>query len=231
MKRLLVLLLTCLSLLATSASFGQIRAVKINLASAATGTASLSFEHVRKKQFAWQATIHYRPSLKGPNLLFSRTEEGWSLNDSKSQVIGGQLSYRWYTRKGRTQPTKPYFALFGQTQHWSTQLNYQFDDEVYQLDGNWSQQTFGLQYGVQWVIQDKWSIDLTLVGFGLAIGQLSGEATTPQDGNIGFWEESLGKIPFVGQRILLEGTEGDYQLSQQYTTIGLHTALRIGILF
>lgn len=209
----------------------QIRVVKINVASALTGAASLSFEHVKKKQFAWQATVTFRPAINGPNFLFNRVEEGWSLNSSKSQVIGAQLAYRWYTRKGRSQSTKPYFALFGQSQHWDTQLEYGFDGNTYSIDGNWSQQTFGLQYGVQWVVNDSWSIDLTLVGFGLALGSITGSAQTGAEPNIGFWEESLGTIPFVGQRILLQGSDKEYTFSDDYFSIGLHTALRVGILF
>lgn len=229
MKRLFFLLCLLLSLVQLASA--QIRAVKLNIASAAAGTASISFEHVKKKQFAWQATLTFRPAINGPNFLFSRVEEGWTLNSSKSQIIGGQLAYRWYTRKGRSQPTKPYFALFGQSQHWDTQVEYGYDGNTYALDGKWSQQTFGLQYGVQWVVNDAWTIDLTLVGFGLALGSITGTAQTGAEPNIGFWEESLGTIPFVGQRILLEGNDQDYNFSDQYVSIGLHSALRIGILF
>jgi len=153
------------------------------------------------------------------------------LNSSKAKVLGAQLAYRWYTQKGRSQSTKPYFALFGQSQHWETQLEYGYDGNIYSIDGNWSQQTFGLQYGVQWVVNDAWSIDLTLVGFGLAFGSITGSAQTVAEPNIGFWEESLGTIPFVGQRILLQGSNKDYTFSDKYVSIGLHTALRIGILF
>lgn len=209
----------------------QIRVVKLNVASAAFAAPSISYERVRDKQFSWQLTLSYRPNINGPNLLYNRFEEGWSYEGGQTRVAGGQLAYRWYTRKGRTQPTKPYFAFYAQYQDWKGAATHRFENTEYSFEGEWSHTTLGLQYGVQWVIQKRWAIDLTLVGFGLQFAQLNGSGTTGADPNIGLWEENLLSIPLVGQRMLMDGTEGSYTFSERYTGIGLHTALRIGWLF
>jgi hypothetical protein len=218
-------------LIGLSPARSQIRVVKLNLPSAAFAATSISFEHVRDKQFAWQITATWRPDIQGPNMLFNRFDEGWELLESNSTVLGGNIAYRWYTRKGRSQPTKPYFALFTNYQQWSADASHRFNATEYSLSGEWRQWTTGLQYGVQWVIQDRWAIDLTLVGFGIAFGQLDGTGTTGAAPNVGLWEENLLSIPIVGQRILMEGQDGTYTFSDRFTTVGLHTALRIGLLF
>lgn len=229
LKHCIVVLVTLLS---AFDGMGQIRAIKINPISAAFGTASVSFEHVRDKQFSWHVTATYRPELKGPDLIFSPSEEGWTLTGSKTQLWGAQIAHRWYTRKGRSQPTKPYFAFFVQHQQWNAEANYASDGNTYQLSGDWSQTTSGLQYGINWIFRDSFSVDLTLIGFGLAFGKVDGTGrTTGDEPNIGLWEENLGRIPLIGQRILMRGSETPYSFEESYTTIGLHTALRVGFLF
>ncbi|MCH2199302.1 MAG: DUF3575 domain-containing protein [Flavobacteriales bacterium] len=228
MKRSLALIFSLLFALSSTA---QIRVAKVNVASAAFGTASFSFEKVRDKQFSWQLTATYRPRISGPNMAFNNLETGWELSRSEAQVIGGQLAYRFYTRKGRTQPTKPYIAGYFQHHIWDASVTHQFDGTSYTAEGKWTQSVLGLQYGVQWVVNDAWSIDLTLVGFGLAFGQVSGTATTGPEPNIGFWEENLGFIPWVGNHINIVGSESPYTFKADYTSIGIHSALRLGILF
>ena len=227
MKHLLIFI----SILGALNVNSQIRVVKLNPVSAAFGAASLSFERVWDKQYSLNLTATYRPDIKGPDLLFTPSEEGWSLKGSQSTMWGGQIAYRWYTRKGRTQPAKPFFALFGQHHQWQARADYQEEQNTYRLNGEWNQTTVGLQYGVQWVIRDAFSIDLTLVGFGLAFGQLEGTGQTQGEPNIGLWEENLGAIPLIGQRILMRGTDSFYEFGENYRTIGLHSAIRVGVLF
>ncbi len=209
----------------------QIRVVKINVASAAFAAPSISYERVKDKQFSWQLTLSYRPEWKGPHLLYHRFDEGWSYEGGRTRVAGGQFAYRWYTRKGRTQATKPYFAFYAQYQDWKGSATHRFDQTSYAFKGNWRHTTIGLQYGVQWVIQKRWAIDLTLVGFGLQFAELSGSGNTGSEANIGLWEENLLSIPIIGQRMLMEGDDGDYTFNERYTGVGLHSALRIGLLF
>lgn len=222
-----LLIMTC----TFSKVHAQIRVVKLNLPSAAFGTAAMSFEKVRDKQFAWQITATYRPSMKGLSVPFERAEPGWSFNDSKIRIAGGQLSYRWYTRRGRSQPAKPYVAFFTQYQHWSGSFSHRYEGVNHHVEGDWNQSIIGIQYGTQWVIHDAWSIDLTLVGFGLAFGNVRGIGNSSEETNVGLWEEQLLNIPLIGQYLKMRGTESPYRFDARYTGVGIHTALRIGILF
>ncbi len=226
MNRLLLILL-----LLPFSVHGQIRSVKVNALGGAFGSIGLSFEHVKKKQFAWQFTLTYRPKSDGPNLPFQRQEAGWSLDEAKTTMYGGQISRRWYTNKAKKNPAKPYIAIYGQTQWWQGQLRHSFDGKKFDINGTYNQNSFGLQFGTNWIFDDRFCIDFTFVGFGISANQLKADAIAPASGYAGFWEENLSHIPFVVSHFLLEGIDGKYAVNSGYVGISIHTALRIGFLF
>lgn len=210
---------------------GQIRSLKVNALGGAFGSIGVSFEHVKKKQLAWQFTLTYRPKIDGPILPFNRQEPGWSLDDVRATVYGGQISRRWYTNKAKKNPAKPYIALYGQSQWWQGEMTHSFDGNKFNLRGTYSQQSFGLQFGTNWIFDDRFCIDFTFVGFGISANQLKAKGIATASGYAGFWEENLSHIPLVGSHFLLEGSDGTYEVNSGYIGISIHTALRIGILF
>ncbi|MBI1266796.1 MAG: DUF3575 domain-containing protein [Cryomorphaceae bacterium] len=226
MKRLLLILL-----LLPFGLNGQIRSVKVNVLGGAFGSIGVSFEHVKKKQYAWQFSLTYRPKFDGPSLLFNKQEPGWNTEEAKTAVYGGQISRRWYTNKAKKNPAKPYFALYGQSQFWQGELRQSFDGQQFEIDGTYSTFTFGLQFGTNWIFDDKFCIDFTFVGFGISANQIKAHGIASQSGYAGFWEENLSQIPVVGSHLLLEGTDGAYSVNAGYVGINVHTALRLGFLF
>lgn len=106
------------------------------------------------------------------------------------------------------------------------------DGNTYNLEARLSTATLGLQYGVQWIMRNKYAIDLTLVGFGYSRSAFSGTMVTDDpDPNIGLLEDDFSNLPFIGSRFNFTGNEGTYRLKDDYGTMGLRVGLYVGLVF
>ncbi|NNE54387.1 MAG: hypothetical protein HKN32_00105, partial [Flavobacteriales bacterium] len=116
--------------------------------------------------------------------------------------------------------------------NYSGELDFSEEGGNYHMEATMGTATLGMQYGIQWVIRNKWSIDLTVVGFGYSRSSLRGSMTTDHDDpNIGLLEDDFLQVPFIGSRFNFKGTGGRYELQEDFGTLGFRTALFIGLLF
>ena len=218
------------------AAQAQLRLVKINLPSAAMGALSVSIEKVKKKQYSWQAGINYRAPISCPNFLYNQSNDGFETTDTKTAWIGAHAEYRFYTQKAIRLQTKPYLSFYSNYQLTQSQHSYSGPNKVnstsiYTIDQNLQQISIGLQYGIQWVFNNRYSIDWTVLGFGISSYQLSGSLTTDEEGSIGRLEEAFSSVPIIGSKYLFKGSTGKYDLNSQFISPSPRTALRIALLF
>lgn len=230
------LALTFSLILLTSLSQAQLRLVKINLPSAALGALSVSFEKVIKKQYSWQAGLTYRPAIASPKMFYNQSRDDFNIEESSSTWMGAHLECRFYTQKARRLQTKPYLSFYGRYLLSQSNITYVGPNKVsstssYQLDQDFQQLSFGIQYGIQWVFNNRFSIDWTVMGFGLTHYQINAKMTTDEDGSVGRLEEALSSVPFVGSKYLFKGDSGEFEINSQFFSLSPRTALRFGLLF
>lgn len=216
--------------------YSQIRIAKLNTSGAAFGVVGLSFEKVQKKQYSWQIGLNYRPNFNGPSTLLDRSDEGFEFNEGKSTFMGLHLEYRFYTEKARKMETKPYFGLFTIAQA------IQFESEhlgplktetngAYPIEASWIRAGFGLEYGVQWIIKKRISIDWTILGFGLSWNQFESELFGDDDLNVGRFEDLLAGTPFIGNHLLFQRQEENYKAESTFIGIVPRAGIKLGLLF
>lgn len=221
------LVILCVSLQAHT----QIRVAKVSLSSAAIGALGVSFEKVRDKQYSWQVGIVYRPNYSGPDYFLIGKSFNFELTESSSTGWAFHLEHRSYTSKARQQPVKPYIALYVQHHLLGLQAKYRKESFDYAFNADWNCTTLGVQYGVQWILNERLSFDWTMLGFGIGYNSLSGSAQTDPSSSVGEFEEQLSSIPRIGKRFGLEGKEGRYVFDEDFTGVSLRFALRLGYLF
>ncbi len=227
---------TVLLFLQAKESTAQIRVAKWNASGASLGCIGFAFEKVHKKQYSWQIGANFRPKMSGPNAFLDRGDEGFSFEEGSAQHMGLHFGLRFYTERARRMETKPYFGLFSiaqLTRFESTHLGPLKNNEngAYIIDVDWRRMAFGIEYGVQWIIKKRWSIDWTILGFGLSFNQLSSELMDEEEINVGRFESILSGTPFVGSQLLYK--RNDQQLLAESTFVGIvpRTGLKLGLLF
>ncbi|MEO0403724.1 MAG: DUF3575 domain-containing protein [Bacteroidota bacterium] len=231
MTRCILFLFLCFNLTAIS----QIRVVKINTLSASQGALQLSFEKVRDKQYSYQIGVLYRPSLNASNLFYGIND--YSLDEGKATWYGAHAEYRFYTKKARKLHTKPYLSFFGRWTFSEASLTYQGrgleqSDTSYPIDHQLTQISLGIQYGIQWVFNNRWSIDWTVLGFGLTQYQLESKLELNGLTSLGAFEEALSSKPFVGSKHLYTRVDDELAtVKNNFIGISPRTALRIGLIF
>jgi hypothetical protein len=191
----------------------------------------VSFEKVKDKQFSWQLGMSYRPEMNGPNFLLQGGESEFELTGAKSTGMAFHGEYRFYTNKARQQPVKPYIAMYLQHSLLGLQAKYKKETFDYAFTADWNYTTLGIQYGIQWIKNDRYALDLTLLGFGVNSNRLTGTAEVDPVASVGFFEEHLNGIPQIGQRFGLEGKDGNYTFDENFVAVSLRFALRVGWLF
>ncbi|MGB1032720.1 MAG: hypothetical protein ACPGWM_08895, partial [Flavobacteriales bacterium] len=182
------------------------------------------------------AGINFRTSISGPNFLYNQSNDGFETDESKSTWLGAHLEYRFYTQKAKRLQTKPYLSLYGSYLMSQSEITYSGPNKtngtlVYLIDQDLQQVSFGLQYGIQWVFDNRFSIDWTVIGFGITNYRLKGSLTSDENASVGRLEEALSSIPFIGSKYLFKGNSGSFDLNSQFFSLSPRTALRIGLLF
>jgi hypothetical protein len=210
---------------------GQIRVAKVSLSSAAVGALGVAFEKVHDKQFSWQLGIVYRPEYSGPDFLLQGGESEFELASSRTNGLAFHGEYRFYTNKARQQPVKPYIAVYLQHGLLGLQANYRKESFEYAFNADWNYTTLGIQYGIQWILRERYAVDLTLVGFGVNRNSLAGTVQMDPEASVGFFEEHLSGIPQIGKRFGLEGKDGNYACDENFVGVSLRFVLRVGWLF
>lgn len=209
----------------------QIRVIKTNLIGAALRTPGLTFEKVWKKQYSLQIGAGgYVPSSEA-SLFLNPVLENREFTSAKRFGYTAVLEYRVYTQRARRDPTKPYISGFIRYYSYTSELNFKEESFDYTMDGKYSNASLGIQYGVQWIIRNKYSIDLTLVGVGISFNDLSGTVVTNDpEPKMGRLEDDFSEIPFIGSRFQFKGQEGAYGFGDRFTTASFRVALYFGFL-
>ncbi|NQX90941.1 MAG: DUF3575 domain-containing protein [Flavobacteriales bacterium] len=228
----------CILILFLLSSFGaasQIRVVKLNTMSATQGALQLSFEKVKDKQYSYQVGLMFRPSLNAGNMFYGIRD--YSLEEGKATWYGAHVEYRFYTQKARKLHTKPYFSFFGRWTHSDASLTYkgrglEQSETNYPIDHELTQIAAGIQYGIQWVFNNKWSIDWTVLGFGLTQYQLKSSLALNELSSLGAFEEAFSSKPFVGSKHLYTRVDDEQaEVNTTFWGVSPRTALRIGLIF
>jgi hypothetical protein len=153
-------------------------------------------------------------------------------NDFNLSGPSGTIEYRFYTNRSKKDPTKPYIGLFARYYDFAGEFSFTDEGSKYNLEASLATATVGLEYGVQWIFQNKYSIDLTLVGFGFSRSSFTGLMTTNDpEPNIGLIEDDFSDLPFIGSHFKFTGNDGTYRLKEEYGTLGLRVALYVGLVF
>jgi hypothetical protein len=225
------ILFISLILLSGTEVSSQYSLLKLNLASTAMGSPGVAFEKVKKKQFGWQLSASYHtPMFSGKGYYSAVLEEReFKSIDNRGFSVSGE--YRFYTERARRDATKPYVAPFARYYQYSSEFAFTQDGYDFVNDGSMTTATAGLQFGVQWVVRNNWSIDLTMVGIGVSSSSLrSTLETNHPEPNIGLLEDDFSEVPLVGGRLQYSGSEGSYSFKDQYTTLGFRMALYVGLI-
>lgn len=214
----------------------QIRVIKLNTLSASLGGASLAYEQVKKKQYSFQLGLNYRPNINGPAWIYARPNDDYDLNASKSNWLGGHAEYRFYTKKAKKLATKPYISLYGRYLLHEITLEESgpgVDQEIATHTIKQETQSIGvgLQYGVQWVFNKRWSVDWTMIGFGINLNRLDVNLAGSENLSVGRLEEALSSIPLFGSQYLFKKSEDTFQIDKQFVGVSPRMALRVGLLF
>lgn len=210
---------------------GQYSLVKFNLASSAFGSPGLAYERVKKRQFSWQVSASYHVPIMSGKGFYGPVLEEREYKDLDHSGFSVSAEYRFYTTRAKKDATKPYVAPFARYYQYNSKLGFGQDGYDFLNDASINSITVGLQFGVQWVVRNKWSIDLTMVGAGVSSGSLKSNLTTNHpEPNIGLLEDDFSEIPIIGGRVLYSGSEGSYSFKDQYTTLGVRMALMVGFL-
>lgn len=228
---LIRLLLITLFFCSASCLCAQISLVKFNAASMALGSPGLAFEKVKKKQYSWQVSAsYYLPFFKAKGFYKPILEER-EFKDVHTKGFSISAEYRFYTRRARKEPTKPYVAPFIRYYQYSSILDFSQDGFDFKNDASLATATAGIQFGVQWIVRKRWSLDLTMIGMGLSGSKLeSSLETSHPEPNIGLLEDDFSEMPLVGGRIQYTGSNGSYHFSDRFTTVGVRMALYIGLI-
>ena len=216
--------------------YSQIRIAKLNTSGAAFGVVGLSFEKVQKKQYSWQIGLNYRPNMNGPSSLLDRSDEGFNFSEGKSTLMGLHLEYRFYTEKARKMETKPYFGLFSIAQ--TIQFESTHDGPLktnttgtYPIETSWIRAGLGLEYGVQWILKKRISIDWTILGFGLSWNQIQNDLFGDDSLNVGRFEDLIAGTPFIGNHLLYKRQEEDYRAESTFIGVIPRAGIKLGLLF
>ncbi len=219
-------------LLLFSSAFGQIRGLKLNIGSAAIGAPGLAFEHVRKKKLAWQVGGAFYIPNQRESFMYKSLLEGRSMQSGKITGFSASIEHRWYTKAARREHMKPYVSLF--SRYYQFDISVQFTDEQTNFDMELSSQNIGggVQVGIQWVILDKFSIDVAIIGAGYGRNYLSGQViTNGGDPNIGILEDDISEMPLLGNRIKLKSDNDVHSFNSKYGSLIYRGGIFIGFLF
>lgn len=214
----------------------QIRIAKLNSTGAAFGVIGLALEKVQQKQYSWQIGLNYRPNVNGPASLLDRSDEGFNFSEGKSLLIGLHLEYRFYTKKARKMETKPYFGLFSIAQ--AIQFESTHDGPLktnttgtYPIETSWIRAGFGLEYGVQWILNKRISIDWTILGFGLSWNEIQSDLFGDDSLNVGRFEDLIAGTPFIGNQLLYKRQEEGYRAESTFIGVIPRAGIKLGLLF
>ena len=227
------LLISLLTVCVLSAS-GQFFLPKLHLAQAPFGQFGIAIEKVWDRQFSIQLDAQAMIPNGGQNFITRNFLSKEELKNSILNGYSGTLEFRVYTRRGRNEAVKVYGGPFIRYSRYDMRTEYETDSLRRDLTASLTNMSGGIQVGVQYIINNRISIDWTIIGLGYARNRLEGKVVTEEtsDRPIGRIEDDLSSIPLIGPRIgLNENDAGELVFLNDYGTIAVRIALTIGLVF
>lgn len=219
-------------------SFGQATRAqfllpKLHLAQLPLGQAGIALEKVVDRQFSMQINVQGMWPNKGPNFVNRSFLDKDQIESSSLSGYAASLELRVYTRRARKEAVKMYGGPFLRYARYDMQTSYLSDSLARDLNGSLVSVAGGFQMGVQYIINNRLSIDWTFLGLGYARNELSGKVRTEEteDRPIGKIEDELSGIPLLGPLISLNEEEDALVFRKTYGTLAFRFALTVGLVF
>ena len=166
------------------------------------------------------------------SFMYKSLLNGRSMKSGRISGFSVSVEHRWYTKAARRDHMKPYVSLF--SRFYQFDVSVQFTDEQTDFDLGLKSQNIGagVLVGIQWVIRDKFSIDVAIIGAGYGRNTLRGQVTTTGgDPNIGILEDDISEIPLLGNRINLKSDGDVHSFNSKYGSLIYRGAIFVGFLF
>lgn len=206
---------------------------KTHLAQLPFGQIGLGVERVFDRQFSVQLNAHYLIPNKGLNYITRKFATENELLDSDIRGYSFCLETRAYTYEGRTEAVKWYFGFFLRHSRYELDSKLEFGEVDNELEASLSNYSGGLMMGINYIIQNKFSIDFTMMGLGFARNKIEAEYRSEEvNPAIGRIENGLREVPIIGSRVQFERSGSNtLESNTAYGTLALRITLTAGILF
>ncbi|MCI5056628.1 MAG: DUF3575 domain-containing protein, partial [Flavobacteriales bacterium] len=239
-----ILKTTVLALIIGSAGLqAQDHNVKLGLGGLAFKKINLSYERGISKSTTAQLHFGYLLPREIPSVVVESEDlQGVNLENRLNGIsIAGE--YRFYTGKeamkgfyiGPYIKYTNYTMKFGAT-YTDTDFTGMTFDVPAQASLGFNTVAFGAQLGVQWMINDRISIDWHFLGFGGARNSLNGDVISlvPETDMRDFQEDvesDLSDIPVIGNNVKVDATSNQLTVKAPFWGADLRSGISIGIAF
>lgn len=230
----LKLLVFCMMLYIPIGAIGQISAVKTSVTGLLLGDYSLSYErHTFNKQSAQFRIGYFQPLLSPFIAEKTITPSEFSFIDSKGS-IQSSLEYRFYTGEAPMHG----FYLGPYLRYYAIRANYtdEIKTTLFNVEGSVNTIGLGVQLGYQFLINEKFSIDLSFFGAGIDKNNVKLIYTTTTsnfnynsivDDVSGVFED----IPYFEKKLKNEVNPGNLTTKLPFLFPGLRAGITVGVSF
>jgi hypothetical protein len=206
---------------------------KTHLAQLPFGQVGIGVERVFDRQFSVQLNAHYLIPNGGINYITKHFATEDELLDSRLKGYSFCLETRAYTYEGRTEAVKWYVGFFLRHSRYELESTLDFANVENELQASLSNYSGGVEMGINFILQNKYSIDFTMMGLGFARNELEASYQSQEENpSIGRIENGLREVPIIGSRFQFERSgPNSLEYREQYGTLALRITLTAGILF
>jgi hypothetical protein len=213
----------------------QSNVAKLGLGELLSLKPSLQYERIINERTSANLTMNFRPSISLPSFFY---ENVLNVNDNpafETSHFAIYPEFRLYTGFNIA-PEGFYIGFQGKYAKTNFDLNGLILDETdTHYEGSVTSAGGGLQFGHQWLINEKLTVDFYFIGFSIQKTTISGTVTSTNS-NADFesmetsLEESVENIPVLNK---LEATSTDNSLVTELgsLSLGLRTGVSLGITF
>lgn len=243
-KKITFILVVC-AFLVNLKSYGQKNVVKLNLLSLPIRNFYASYERVLSDKKSISIGLAFMPSR---SMLFkgsfsdnsSQGENRWeSLTMSGFSVTP---EFRFYTARRKEAPRGFYIAPYVKYQNFGVKGKYteEYYDNDYKRDntatfdlkGTYSLFALGCQFGVQWLISDRVSIDWSFIGIGVGSYNFLFKESSGQVGPTYYDDDNFSSdLEVLPGTVSVTSTRNSQEVKINTFFPHLRTGLSVGIAF
>jgi len=235
MKTLKLFAFTALIMLLTTTVFAQKTVVRLGLGGLAVGNLNFDAEYALNDNQSLSLNLGVLLPRKVPQSLLEGSEST-IFGEPKLKGISIAPEYRFYNRSKKAL-NGSYIAPYVKYSSYNTDISGIYDGAEGIINGRLSTLGVGIQFGKQWLINDRISIDWSFFGIGLNNNTLSLRLESDDPGvNFNELEDNLASeltdAPgFISNRIQTEFGEDYAALKAPFFFPALRSSLSIGIAF